>query len=248
MTAAHGPALAARLRTFLWRLVEASAVICIPLLLVTSSANTVVNSSLLYRYGFGAYQIPTRTGIPMDQLLSVAEQTKDFFNAEDDLPLRVTIVRGGQAVPLYNEREVAHMQDVRELMRQVRAVSDATLTYLLALLGIGLWVRKIAFVPAFIGILFRGSAATLGLVALAGIASVFDFEDLFLQFHLFSFSNNLWLLDPTKDYLLMMYPWGFFRDATLAIGGLIALVAAALLALSKLMAERIDKIVPPSRP
>ena len=217
------------------------------MLLITSSVTAVVNSSLLYRYGFETYQIPTRTGIPMDQLLAVAEQTTDFFNAEDDLPLRATVIRGGQAVPLYNDREVAHMQDVRGLLRRVRVVADVTMSYLLALLGIGLWIRKIAFLPAFISMLFRGAAATLILVVLAGAGSLLDFEVLFLQFHFLSFSNNLWLLDPTQDYLLMMYPSGFFRDATLGIGGLTTMVALALLALSRIIEDRIPTLTPPGR-
>ncbi len=41
-----------------------------------------------------------------------------------------------------------------------------------------------------------------------------------MQFHLLSFTNDLWQLDPRRDYLIMMYPQGFFRDATIAIGGL----------------------------
>ncbi|MEK7217188.1 MAG: DUF1461 domain-containing protein, partial [Chloroflexota bacterium] len=168
MTPSPNLQLAGRVRSFAWRLMEACAVMSLPMLLITSSVTAVVNSPLLYRYGFETYQIPTRTGIPLDQLLTVAEQTTDFFNAEDDLPLRATVLRAGQAVPLYNDREVAHMQDVRELLRRVRVVADATMSYLLALLGIGLWVRKIAFLPAFIGILFRGSAATLILVVIAG--------------------------------------------------------------------------------
>jgi uncharacterized membrane protein len=32
-----------------------------------------------------------------------------------------------------------------------------------------------------------------------------------------SFSNNLWLLDPQKDYLIMMFPEGFFNDAAISL-------------------------------
>jgi len=36
-----------------------------------------------------------------------------------------------------------------------------------------------------------------------------------LQFHLFSFSNKFWQLDPTRDYLIMLFPGEFWYDATL---------------------------------
>jgi len=242
-----GP-LPARARAVAWRVIEAVAVICVPLMLLTSSVNTVINSTLLYEYGFSAYRAPEHTGISMDQLLAVAAQTREFFNAEDDLPLRATVLRGGQAVEIYSRREVDHMQDVRDLVRRVRATADFTLTYLLGLLGIGLWVRKILFLPLFIGILFQGAVITLGLVTLGGLASLFDFQAVFLQFHFLSFNNDLWMLDPTRDVLLMMYPWGFFRDATLAIGGLTAAVAALLLVSSKMSADRIGPLLPPQLP
>jgi integral membrane protein (TIGR01906 family) len=55
-----------------------------------------------------------------------------------------------------------------------------------------------------------------------------DFGDAFVQFHLVAFSNDLWILDPTRDHLLMLFPEGFWFDATMRIAGLTALEAAAL--------------------
>ena len=73
---------------------------------------------------------------------------------------------------------------------------------------------------------------TLGLMLLAALGTFIGFDQLFLLFHLISFTNNLWLLDPTRDYLLMMYPDGFFRDATLVIAALTLGEAVALVTLS----------------
>ncbi|MDD2471668.1 MAG: DUF1461 domain-containing protein, partial [Dehalococcoidales bacterium] len=39
---------------------------------------------------------------------------------------------------------------------------------------------------------------------------------------LISFSNDLWLLDPAKDYLIMMFPQGFWADAALLVAALTA--------------------------
>ena len=38
-----------------------------------------------------------------------------------------------------------------------------------------------------------------------------------MAFHLVSFSNDLWLLDPSRDMLIRMFPEGFFMDATMLI-------------------------------
>ena len=48
-----------------------------------------------------------------------------------------------------------------------------------------------------------------------GLGTLLNFDQLFLQFHLFSFTNELWQLDPTKDYLIMLFPQGFFYDAAI---------------------------------
>ena len=49
----------------------------------------------------------------------------------------------------------------------------------------------------------------------------------FLMFHLISFSNDLWQLDPSRHYLIAMFPQNFFFDATVAIA--IATIFEALL-------------------
>ncbi len=48
-----------------------------------------------------------------------------------------------------------------------------------------------------------------------GLGTLLGFDQLFLQFHLLSFANDFWQLDPTRDYLIMLFPQGFWYDATL---------------------------------
>ena len=59
---------------------------------------------------------------------------------------------------------------------------------------------------------------TVGLVLSVGLISFVGFSNLFTAFHVVSFSNDLWILDPRTDYLIRMFPEGFFFDATLWIG------------------------------
>jgi len=67
---------------------------------------------------------------------------------------------------------------------------------------------------------------TLGLLAFFGLWAGIDFNGLFLTFHWVSFSNDLYFLDPSEDYLMMMFPEGFFVDASLLLIG--STVAQAL--------------------
>lgn len=53
---------------------------------------------------------------------------------------------------------------------------------------------------------------------LIGLASVIDFNAVFVQFHHIFFDNDLWLFDPATDYMIRMLPEGLFYDMVIRIG------------------------------
>ena len=65
--------------------------------------------------------------------------------------------------------------------------------------------------------LVAAAALTLGVIGVLGALAATDFSDLFIQFHLLSFSNDLWLLDPRTDNLIRLFPQEFFLDAAMRI-------------------------------
>jgi integral membrane protein (TIGR01906 family) len=68
---------------------------------------------------------------------------------------------------------------------------------------------------------------TIASLAAAGIivGSAFDF--FFTLFHEISFRNDFWMLDPRRDFLVVMFPEQFWFESTLLIA--FATVAQALL-------------------
>jgi len=202
------------------------AVLALPLLLITLSVRLLIFTPWLYEYGFARYNISAVTGIERAELLRAADETRRYFAGNYE-PLAITVQRGGVDFVLYNEREVAHMTDVKALVQGVERVQYGALAVALLLLGAGLSAHGREYLRSYGGVLLWGGGLTFALVVLAGLGAALFFEALFLQFHLISFSNDLWVLDPTRDFLIMMYPGGFFQDATLLIGGL-ALVLAVL--------------------
>ena len=193
-------------------------VAAIPVFLIATNTRLVINAPVLYSYGFDAYDIPNRTGISRSELLSAGKQIRDYFNNDEDL-LDVRVVQGGVRRSLYTEREVLHMKDVKGLVRGVYAVQWLTGLYLAAYAVVGLYLGRRTFLPQLGRHLSLGGAVTLGLVALVGVASLVGFDRLFLAFHLVSFSNDLWQLDPRRHYLIAMFPQGFFFDATMWVAG-----------------------------
>ena len=114
----------------------------IPVFLVTTNTRLVINSPSLYQTGFEKYQIERVTGIEYDQLISASEQIRNYFN-NDDMDLIIKVTKHGEVVnSLFNEREIAHMRDVKSLVKGVYVVQ--WISFFIILLGIasGYFITK----------------------------------------------------------------------------------------------------------
>ena len=206
----------------------------VPVFLITTNVRWVISAPLLYGYGFDKYDIPSVTGIERDELLSAARQIRDYFGNDEEF-LTVSVIQYGIPVEnLYKSKEILHMKDVKGLVRGVYRVQEVAGVYLVAFALIGLLSDRRRFLSRLARYAAYGGAATVGLVVIVGLGSLVGFERLFLAFHLVSFSNDLWQLDPRTDYLIAMFPEGFFLDATLWIAGSTVLEAALVLGASVL--------------
>ena len=201
----------------------------VPLLLITSSVRFVINLPALYSYGLDRYDIPEYTRIERRDLITAGKQIRDYFNNDErDLIIRAYV--GGVLVEsLYNEREIHHMRDVKALVRGVYLAQMLALLYMALYIAMGFWLRRADFWETLGRDVSRGGKLTLALVGVVGLLALVGFDRLFLLFHLVSFSNDFWMLDPRRDYLIAMFPQGFFFDATMLIA-FCTIAAAAVLA------------------
>ena len=209
--------------------------LAIPLFLIASNVRWATNEMNLYEFGFDRYDIPTRTGIEKAELMRSGRQIRAYFNNSEEL-LDVRVQFRGQEVGLYNDREILHMKDVKGLVRVVYRGQEVLGIYILGYILVGFWLWRRAFFTRLARHVMWGGGLTIALVLLVGLASLVGFDRLFRVFHLLSFANDLWQLDPRRDYLLIMFPQGFFFWATVFIAMatvlealLLAGIAAALL-------------------
>lgn len=195
------------------------------MLLISSTISWIANDTDFYTAGFKKYDIAAKTGIAEAGLNQVAQQFVEYFNSEQEY-LDIKITQRGQLVNLFNPREIQHMRDVKGLVNFGYLVQWLSLLFTTIFTSIGLFwwkgkKRRITYKLVLIGCL-----ATLFVIFLIGGMVLFNFEGFFLGFHLLSFTNDLWVLDPLRDNLIQMFPEGFFFDAALFVGGLVALEAA----------------------
>ena len=230
-------ALRTRLRgiTALWVAGAILAGIALPLFLITGNVRVITNSSWLYEYDFSRYDIERRTGLPREELRRAADDIVDYFNNDDEL-LETQVNFGN--VPLYGQREILHMRDVKDLMLFVNNVERATFGFLLIFVIAGLVVKGWQFMPLLRRVMIGAGIGTLITVVSVGIATAINFDAVFTQFHLISFANDLWLLNPNTSYLLRMFPENFFLDATLIIAGMTVIEFTVLFGLVWIFASR----------
>ncbi len=186
-------------------------ILCLPILLLTTGIGWAVNSSWLYNYGFDKYNVSHTTGLAQSELEKAASGLISYFNSDEEY-ISLTVIKDGEPLVLFNEREVSHLKDVKELIWLDYRVLLGTLIYVLAYAGASLfwWKDRRRLAWGMVG----GGSITLVLMLALGLGTLFNFDQLFLQFHFISFANELWQLDPAKDYLIMLFPQGFWFDAT----------------------------------
>ena len=151
--------------------------------------------------------------------------------------------------PLYNERELSHMADVKKVvLGALRAwyISLVVLTLLAVLAWRGKWIPDYLNGLRRGGIWMIGLSTALGLVAGIGITINPDvFWQFFTLFHHIFFSGNSWLF-YFSDTLIRLFPMRFWEDAflwaaILALGGGIALAFGLRI---KSFPKREERVIP----
>ena len=203
------------------------AVPAVLLFLVAGSVAWAVNDPGLYRNGFQRYHVAIRSGISEADLVAIGGELRRYFNSGvEPLAVRAPIYGVEQAV--FNRREVAHMYDVKRLVRGVYWVAVGSAIWILVTVSAHFATRRDTWLVTSARLAVWGGVATLAAVFGVGLAAVANFERLFLLFHQLSFANDLWILDPRTDYLLILFPGGFWFDATMRVA-LTSVLGATLL-------------------
>jgi integral membrane protein (TIGR01906 family) len=205
------------------------AMLSLPLLIVASNLRFTVNNIAIYQYIIDNYHISQVTGIDNQQLTKVYQQWIDFYNSKTDTP-QIKVIKNGHEIDLLSDKEIVHLKDVKGLMQLDYTVQLTTFLIILACALLLIWVSR--DLRLFLESLFTGSALTFGIGLALAVAALCCFDRLFILFHEVSFANAFWILDPTRDYLIMMFPGGFFSDISIALFAAILIEAVIIGGLS----------------
>jgi len=131
--------------------------------------------------------------------------------------------------PLYNERELSHMDDVKQVVQNGRLLW-------LGILIIWVFILLILFtrneITSIIKALAAGGWATIGLMFLMGITILLSFDFLFTEFHNLFFESGTWTF-YYSDTFIRLFPIRFWQDAFLLVGFLSIIISAIFILISK---------------
>lgn len=185
------------------------------ILLITSIEAVTYWTPGYYEKEYAKYGVLNDVHMEMDDLLDVTDEMMAYLRGSRK-DLHVPTIVDGQPREFFNDREIAHMEDVRGLFLGGLALRRISLGLIVAcvilLLLLKADIRRV--LPKMICI---GSALFFAvLTVLAGIIST-DFNQYFIMFHHIFFNNDLWMLNPDTDLLINIVPEPFFMDTAARI-------------------------------
>ena len=194
-----------------------SSILWVPVTLCIS-LEIITFSDWVYEYNWTRNQISQNTGIKIDQLNQVSDQIKDYFR-NDQVKLEVLLQQPGKEVlNLFNQKEIDHMVDVKNLIKTT-ILFERTGLILLIIFFVFYLFREgyISFYENLKRIMLVSFLIWSILLFLIVFGMIVDFNYTFTLFHKIMFTNDLWILDPNSDFLIMIYPQRFFLEISAAI-------------------------------
>jgi integral membrane protein (TIGR01906 family) len=135
-------------------------------------------------------------------------------------------VGGPRLLPILNEREQAHMRDVRGVFAGFELLVFASIVALV--LAFRRYRETVARAAAWRAVGKGARGLMVGLVV-AGAFAVLAFDAAFEVFHRLFFSAGSYTFDPRTDRLVQLFPEQFWSETAIAVG-VVAIVAGLLVA------------------
>lgn len=117
---------------------------------------------------------------------------------------------------LYNDRELEHMLDVKNVVRGAMLVLEVGFALLV---GLAIWAWRGKWQDTYLKGLERGGIFVLVLIGLIILSVLTAFDYIFIIFHEIFFKAGTWTFFYS-DTLIRLFPVRFWQDTFLMVGGL----------------------------
>jgi integral membrane protein (TIGR01906 family) len=139
---------------------------------------------------------------------------------------------GPDGAPFYDESEVGHLRDVRQLLWLTFLVGGLAALLLLVLL------ERAADQDDVVAAIGLGGATVAVAVVVIGLVGLIAFDPLFELFHRVFFPEGNWAFDPRSQRLVRLYPLAFWQIMGAALGVVMVLLGAATWVAARVVLDR----------
>jgi integral membrane protein (TIGR01906 family) len=197
-------------------------VLTVPVFLLLTNLYIFMSPAFL-RYEYGKANFPPSPGFTDEERLMVADRAVTYLRSDAGIEMLGNLE--GAEGPLFKEKELAHMADVKVVTKQT-FLAHGFLGLLIAFsLGVLLVLRDTR--PRISISLLRGSLLTIALLVALVALVYLNFDWFFTRFHLVFFEGDSWIFD-FSDTLIRLFPTRFWFDAA-SLWGLLTLGEAVIL-------------------
>lgn len=223
--------------------------LALPFLLVMASVR------LLLSYEFLRYEY-TRPGFPPDHFGFTTADRLEYgmyaitflfsAGAVDELASvmrpRNDMCTGASPCPLFNARELEHLDDVKQALHAAFSLAALCLFAAVVCLMAAVYLQfaadsRLDILSDFRVALRRGASLTLAVFLALAVIGVAAWDMAFDAFHVLFFAAGTWRF-PFTDSLIRLYPEQLFVDAALLIAGFAACSSLLILAILRLWEKR----------
>lgn len=196
-----------------WKLLHYSAIWALLLFIFSTVIEFHSFHFSFYKQQYQQLNIASSIGVSKEELYRVTTHLLYYIQGkQEDLMIQATI--DGKQDFFFNQKEIDHMVDVKDLYTKMKRIQYGSCIYVIVVLAISMKQKKMkSWYQAYI----QHTHYFMMIVGGLGFYILVDFQRFWYQFHTVFFTNDLWLLDPSVDRLIMMVPSEFFNQLVLRI-------------------------------
>lgn len=173
--------------------------------LITSFFN-VIFSEEFYHYEFLKNDISREIKVSEEDLIEVYDSLVEYVKGNKD-SLQIEVKIDGENAEFFNQREIDHMKDVKGLYILLKKIYFGIIIFMIIFFIMAV-LRKISLKFIVTGQFIVTIFLSISLI----FVTLNNFTENFIVFHEMLFSNDLWLLDPATDRMIVILPEIFFRN------------------------------------
>ena len=223
-----------------WVLGIIASLMCILALLLTSFEVAMYSDYGWYEKEYKKYAVTEDLTMEISDVMDVTHEMMSYLRGDREDLVVYTTIDNMKHQEFFNKQDKLHMADVRSLFvggLKLRWIAIAIMMLcIIVMFLIKTECKKILPKAYQIGL---GISATI--TALVGIYFTSDFNAAFTKFHEIFFTNDLWIFDPSTDYMIRMLPEEFFADMVARIG-ILFIAGLVLLLIISIIFDRYTKM------